>query len=225
MNILPALLIAIAGQGGQAGQAGQPGRLHSYPAAGHPQFQGANLIPNGDFSQGNTGFMSSFPYTAPAQNALWGGYYTIAKEFNRPQLHDLIATEPFTAAQPNANSQIFFANAGGVGVSVLWSSVVNCQPNTAYRLSFKAISLSGSRMRNGHQVPTSDWVPHLSIGVNWDRSSGQPTGCGEYQEIDMNWNSGSATSAAISIVRRPFVHGGGLIGIADIRMVPAEQKP
>jgi len=174
---------------------------------------GLNLIPNGDFSAGNTGFSSpSLSYYDPAINCLWPAGFTIASTFNSPQLHTLVAAQEFAAPKrPNGNEQVLFANAGGTESLVLWTTRVNCKPNTTYRLSFQSISLSGG----------NEWTPTYEIRVNGVRSEPQPAGTGSYSEIKMHWDSKGAKTATISIVRMPIPHGGGLIGIGNIEMIPS----
>jgi hypothetical protein len=38
--------------------------------------------------------------------------------------------------------------------------------------------------------------------------------------MSMVWNSGNTDSATLSIIRMPIAHGGGLIAISNIEMVP-----
>jgi Mg-chelatase subunit ChlD len=170
-----------------------------------------NLIPNGDFSLGNWGFTSpDNAYIAPSENALWGGYYTIAPRFDNPQLHRNIPQEAYAAPKrPNGDEQVFYANSGGTGTRVMWTTTVKCKPNSSYRISFQAISLSQG----------IEWTPTYEIRVNGERSEPQTAGSGTYAEVSMTWNSKGARVATISIVRLPIPHGGGLIGLANIEMV------
>lgn len=171
--------------------------------------RGANLITNGDFSLGNSGFSSGLDYNSPADNCLWSGSYTIAPEFNHPRLHTL-AEERVEPYRIRSGSQVFYANAGGDGPLVLWSSVVKCQPNTTYLISFQSNSLNTER----------EWIPDYEIRIGDDRSSPQPAGFMAYRMITMVWNSRNTTSATVSIVRLPHDHNTGIIGITDIRMAP-----
>ncbi|CAN5416508.1 hypothetical protein BH11ARM1_BH11ARM1_16340 [soil metagenome] len=45
-------------------------------------------------------------------------------------------------------------------------------------------------------------------------------GCGKYYKASMRWNSRKNTIATIKIVRQRIPHGGGLIGISNIQMIP-----
>ncbi|MBS1702084.1 MAG: VWA domain-containing protein [Armatimonadetes bacterium] len=176
-----------------------------------PDPRSKNLIFNGDFAFGNQGFTSPvLPYTPPADNCLWGMFYTVAPAFNSPQLHRLIQASPFSAAKSvTGNEQALFANAGGTDSMVILTTTVECKPNTQYRLSFQGISLT----------PGVEWVPTYEIRVNGERSDAQAAGQLCYQEVSMKWNSKSATHATISIVRMPIPHGGGIIGISNLEMV------
>lgn len=169
-----------------------------------------NLIANGDFSQGSLGFSIAGEYIAPAPNCLWGGYYTIAPRFNEPQLHRLIPRKEYAAPKrPQGNEKVFFANVGGTGMHTILLTTVKCKPNTSYRISFQIASLSKGR----------GWIPTYEIRIGGERSEPQPAGYDAYKEISMIWNSGSLTTATMSISRMPIPHGGGLIAIANIEMI------
>lgn len=188
----------------------------------------ANIIPNGDFSQGNVGFTSALPYAKPEFNCLWGGYYTVASTFNRPPLHKLIAIDSFpSAVKKTGNEKVFYANAGGTEPLVVWQSTVKCQPKTRYLITFNVVSLSG-HVEYGDppkQVPTAEWVPEFEIWANSQISPPFEAGCGTYYKAKMVWDSAKETSAIIKIVRTKFPHGGGLIGISNIEMVPIKVAP
>lgn len=184
-----------------------------------------NLIPNGDFSKGNVGFSSDLPYVKPSFNCLWPGAYTVNASFDRPQLHRLIAPEPFPAPiKRTGKEKVFFANAGGTEPLMIWSTTVKCEPQTKYLISFNCISLSG-HIEEGdppHQVATMEWVPDFVIYANNQASPPLQCGCGKYYKATMLWNSGKSTSATIKIIRDKIAHGAGLIGISNIQMVPVK---
>ena len=184
-----------------------------------------NIIPNGDFSQGNVGFKTELPYVEPAFNCLWPNGYTIASVFNDPQLHTLIAIEPFSAPHKRTGKEnVFFANVGGVDPVMVWSAQVKCEPKTQYRISFLCASLSGHE-DNGtppRQVPSEDWVPNFEIRANKDVSPEFTAGQGKFYRASMLWNSTTSKTATIKIVRTKFPHGGGLIAISNIEMVPVK---
>lgn len=171
----------------------------------------ANLIPNGDFSFGNTGFTSERSYIDPSPNCLWGGYYTIAPAFNSPQLHSNIPNRAYSAPR---GGQVFYMNSGTKEAYTLWSTTVSCKPRTRYQIRFLEIGLSGS----------PEYVNTYEIRVNGQRSEPQLGGDGKYVEIAFEWNSGTSTSATVSIRRLPQAHIGGIIGICNIEMVPVGKE-
>ena len=167
-----------------------------------------NLVPNGDFSLGNSGFASDREYIQPSQNCLWGGRYTVAAAFNSPnQLHVTAPLQPFSAP---GGGQVLYMNSGGSDQFVVWSTRVHCNPHSKYRISFHEIGLSGGR----------EWVNSYEIRVDKDRSEPQLGGDGSYVKISYDWDSGTSTTATLSIVRLPKAHDGGVIGIANIEMHP-----
>jgi Ca-activated chloride channel homolog len=176
--------------------------------------EGPNLIPNGDFSQGNTGFVSGLNYVAPAYNALWPASYTVAPSFTQPaHLHRLISAHPYTSPERTNREQVMYANAGGTDTLVMWTATVKCEPNTTYRISFHGISLT----------PGQEWIPTYEIQVNGDRSLGQQPGAGVYNEISRTWHSGNSRVATVSIVKMPMRHTAGLVAIAAIKMVKSDR--
>lgn len=182
-----------------------------------------NIIPNGDFAQGNVGFTSELPYVEPTFNCLWPSGYTVASGFNHPLLHQLIAPEPFMPPKKQSgNEKAFFANAGGPERMVVWATEVKCQPKTRYLITFNSISFSG-HIEDGnppHQVATPEWVPDFEIWANDERGTPYKAGQGRYQRAKMVWYSRDKKTATVKIVRMEIPHGGGLIGITNIEMVP-----
>jgi len=188
--------------------------------------QSENLIPNGDFSKGNVGFVSQLPYIKPADNCLWGGYYTIASRFDRPQLHRLIGQEPYLVPNRHTGEEkILFANSGGVEAQVLWATEVKVQPNTKYLITFNCISLSGDQYDGtpSRQVPDMTWDPDFEITANGESSGLFQAGLGKYYKGSMIWTSKKATTADLKIIRAKLAHGGGIVGICNIQMVPYKE--
>jgi len=168
----------------------------------------ANIVVNGDFSFGNTGFVSDREYIKPSPQCLWGAYYTVTDRFDSPMLlHSNVPARPFSAP---GGGKVLFMNSGMTDQFTVWSSKVRCKPHTKYRFSFNEIGLSGGR----------DWINSYEIRINGGRSEAQMGGDGTYVEIDYEWDSGTARSATVSIVRIPRSHPGGIIGVCNITMVP-----
>lgn len=200
--------------------------LFSGIASGNTLPTDGNIIPNGDFSKGNTGFVCQLPYVKPAIDCLWPCTYTVARAFNEPQLHHLIAPESFSAPKPKTRKeQVLFMNAGGQDPVTVWQTEVKCQPNTKYLISFCSISLSGYILEGNppHQMATMEWMPDFEIWAGDEPSQPIQAGKGEYSRGSMVWESKKKTSAVIKIVRTRMEHTGGLIGISNIEMIPLRE--
>jgi hypothetical protein len=169
--------------------------------------KGPNLILNGDFSLGNVGFESDLPYIAPSPNCLWGGYYTVASSFNSPhQLHTNVPRDAYAAPK---GGQVLYMNSGGTHRFTVWSAEVKCKPRTKYRIRFREIGLSGG----------PEWTNSYEIRVGGSRSEAQLGGVFTFAQIEYVWDSGSSSSAKVSIVRLPHPRMGGVVGIANVEMV------
>ncbi len=102
---------------------------------------GGNLIINGSFESGNTGFTSEYTYVAPVFNALQPeGIYTIT---NPGQTAASVHSD-FSACQPQAGAKYMVINGtSGFGVKV-WCQTVPVTANTGYLLSAYATSVHPS---------------------------------------------------------------------------------
>ncbi|MBS1724328.1 MAG: VWA domain-containing protein [Armatimonadetes bacterium] len=149
-------------------------------------------------------------FTPATENCLWPAAYTIAQRFDQPQLHRLVSAQPFAAPE---GGDVYFANCGGTETMEVLQAKVDCKPNTNYRISLQAISLT----------PGREWIPTFEIRVNGHRSEPRPAGELSYEKIETVWNSGAARTATIRVMRMAIPHGGGVIGLANWRIVPVTE--
>jgi gliding motility-associated-like protein len=168
---------------------------------------GSNLITNGNFNQGNTGFTSDYKYVT--SNTTEGEYF--------------VGTNPIAW---NSNSgpctdhttgfgNMLMINGSPVPDAKVWSQTINVVPNTNYTFSLWIQSFSPfnpAQLRfsiNGLQMGTDFFS--TNIVCDWKRHS-------------INWNSGSNTTAAISIVNRNTVAFGNDFTLDDISFAPVSIK-
>ncbi|MCW5947172.1 MAG: hypothetical protein KIT74_09090 [Fimbriimonadales bacterium] len=175
--------------------------------------QPTNLIWNGDFSQGNVGFVSSVNYVSPDYNCLWHDGYTIAPVWNNPVLHRLITPGEYSAPEKQTgNEQVLYMNIDGTESKLIWAAEVACDPQTNYDLSFWTICLSGE-----------PYVLEYQFVVNGEKGPVQSGGFGSFKKVTMRWNSGSNTMARVAIMRMPRAHYyGGVSAFANITMIRAD---
>lgn len=160
---------------------------------------GANLIVNGNFSQGNTGFTSGYNYTS--NNVTEGQYF--------------VGTNPATwntslsscGDHTSGSGNMMLVNGSPVADINVWRQTVNVEPNTNYAFSTWIQAL----------YPPNP--AQLQFSIN-----GQVTGamitaslptC-TWKQFYTTWNSGNNTTADISIVNKNIQIQGNDFALDDI---------
>lgn len=167
---------------------------------------GDNLIRNGDFSLGNTGFLSDYNYSPGS--GIPEGTFTITNNIsswhpNLPNCGD------HTGASSNGN--MLAVNGSSVMNAVVWKQDVSLQPNTNYAFSAWLQSLSGV---NPAQLQFS--INGVVIGPVFTAGS---SAC-HWQEFYTTWNSGNLNSATIAIVNKNVAFNGNDFALDDISFAP-----
>lgn len=169
------------------------------------------LVVNGDFEAGNTGFATDYEYVSnTTPNSLFprGGLYTV---HNDPHFTH---TNFWGADHTTADGYGNFMLVNGTSNKIVWKQTVTVIPNTTYYFSAYAVSLNN----------VSPFA-NLKFRVN-NADLGTPTGAlpskssdnnpGNWQRFYGNWNSGSNTTATIEIVNLQNAEGGNDFGLDDI---------
>lgn len=151
----------------------------------------SELVTNGDFSAGNTGFTSG--YTKVTTFSDTHGVYDV-----RPA--DQISNQTFSDwtyitkdASDNASGNVFLADGPDRGTPPAWSQTVAVLPNSTYVFSFYAAEVSN---------PSTN---AQLVGMINGMASSDPSGTvdaisGQWIKGMFTWNSGSNTTAILSIV-------------------------
>lgn len=168
---------------------------------------GANLVVNGDFSAGNTGFTSAYTYAA--NGAPTGVYYV------GPNPGTWLPGSPSCTDHTNGSGNMLLVNGAQQGGAGVWSETIAVQPNTNY--SFSA------------------WLDNITTvnpAILQFSINGQPMGsqltanvntC-VWDQFYTTWNSGSATTAVISIVNQNTVLSGNDFALDDISFAPVTME-
>lgn len=165
---------------------------------------GLNLINNGDFESGNSGFTSGY---AHSPGNLWPeGVYEV--------LPDPSASHPNFAACPDHTSgsgSMMAVNGAGVSNVEVWCQSISISPNTQYVFSAWLTSLVG----------TSPALLQFSINGSplGGIFSATPATC-NWQEFYAIWNSGSNTTATICINNQNTAVSGNDFALDDISFAP-----
>ncbi len=166
----------------------------------------SNLIVNGDFSAGNTGFTSQYLYSPG--NLSSDTSYDIGTD---PQT-DNPSGLSFGDHTTGSGLMMLVNGATNSGV-ILWAETVNVTPNQTYSLCAWMAQWAAPR-------PFST-MEFLINGVQAG-SDFTNTAAGTWQQFSSIWNSGSATQAAITIVDLNLDYSGNDFALDDISFGPAE---
>lgn len=167
-----------------------------------------NLVPNGDFSKGNTLFGSDYAF---ATNNTVEGQYTVGtsgKAFNG----SLVSVGDHTSGA----TPMFIGN-GKATPDRVWftASVITVTPNTQYYFEAWVMNLCcASGLGDGiHPVGPSALSFYANDALLGTRTS---TKLGEWEGLSTVWNSGSATSVTLKLVNANTEALGNDFAVDDI---------
>lgn len=167
----------------------------------------ANLISNGNFSAGNTGFTSQYLYTS--SNNADGQYYVGTS----PQAW-YFAHYPCTD-HTTGNGNMLLVNGSSTPDLEVWKTTTTVTPNTNYTFSVWICSIS---------TPSP---AELAFSINGNNIGGQINGslppC-TWVQFYTTWNSGDATSAIVSVINKNTAAFGNDFALDDISFAPFSVK-
>ena len=199
------------GNGGNSGNGGVGGALlidagDSATPDGKPI--AVNLIPNGDFSQGNTLFGSDYAF---ATTNTTEGQYTVGD--NAQAFNGLL----ITAGDHTTGSGLMFIGNGKPTPDRVWytTASIGVQPNTTYYFETFVMNLCcASGLGNGvDPVGPSELSFYANDQLLGTRTSSK---LGVWEGLTTSWNSGSATSVSLKLVNANTVAAGNDFAADDI---------
>jgi gliding motility-associated-like protein len=168
------------------------------------QSAGTNLIVNGDFSLGNTGFTSQYTYTPPL-NVPEAEYYI----GTNPQAWN-VGMSPCTD-HTTGGGNMMLVNGAAVDNVVVWSETIAVQPNTNYAFSTWVQSIS-----NVSPARLQFSINGINIGSIFQANNATCL----WEQFYTTWNSGTTISAVISIVNKNLIAFGNDFALDDISFAP-----
>lgn len=163
---------------------------------------GPELVVNGDFSQGNVGFQTTYTFSTFA----WPDYYGIANSSTNPNPGSWMNCGDHTGG-----GNYMWADASSSNQNMpIWQENFAVQPNTNYVFSFWMCNV------NGDSVTCPPGVVQFSInGVALGSMLQAPNPHCVWIQNCVVWNSGSATQANISILNQNAFFSGNDFGFDD----------
>ena len=165
-----------------------------------------NLIVNGDFSQGNTGFSTDYQYLANAGvNGVQKAYGIVPAANNWFQFF-----QPCTSNAPSAgNMMVVDGSTSNAGNDKVWGQTVTVLPNTTYTFSYWLQTIA---------TPNQALIEVKINGVTIGTSTAPASNC-QTTQYSYTWNSGSNTSAQIAIYDKIIIANGNDFSFDDISLI------
>ena len=162
-----------------------------------------NLIKNGDFTNGNNSFTSDYKYTT--NDLVPEGNYAVG--INPHSYHDAFsACKDHTSGSGN----MLIVNGIPVSNSIVWEQTISIKANQDYAFYAYVTPVS----------PLNPPILQFSInGKVLGTPFITPLGTCTWNKFYAIWNSGSSTSAVISIVNQNIIANGNDFAIDDIKYV------
>jgi hypothetical protein len=154
---------------------------------------GPNLVVNGDFSAGNTGFSTEYALTTMTPYLFQDGVHGIYAVEAANAVAGSSAYGDWTnvTTDPSGgNGNLFVADGATTDpAATVWSETVAVNPHTNYTFSFDAAEISNACCSNAQFLPTVNATNGTVLDLNgaWQSNS------------TFVWNSGSSTSAVLSL--------------------------
>lgn len=148
----------------------------------------ANILLNGDFSSGNSGFTSGYTYSPG--NITPETTYDVVTD---PKLsHSGAALNYWDHTSGTGTGNMLAVNGATTSNVTVWSQTVSVAQNTVYGFEFYMSHWSSTTQNLAHLNVLFNGI---SLGV-----TNSPTTAGYWQQFLASWDSGAATSLTISMV-------------------------
>ncbi|MBN8687740.1 MAG: gliding motility-associated C-terminal domain-containing protein [Chitinophagales bacterium] len=170
----------------------------------HSLTTGANLITNGDFSAGNSGFNSQYLYDPGS--GYNPGVYTVTN--NLQAWHPAM---PACGDHTTGTGNMMAVNGAETPNEKVWTQTIAVQPNTNYMFSTWLQHVTSS---NPARLQFS--INNVTLGPVFVANNSTCI----WDQFYATWNSGNNTTAIISIVNQNIVYSGNDFTLDDIVFAP-----
>jgi len=153
---------------------------------------GVNLLTNGDFELGNTGFGSTYAYNTGTY-----GRYVIT---NNPSSVDATYFINGTDHTPSPGTKMMVVDGAETSGAIVWSQTIVVNPNTAYQFSYYAENINNTGTANFAKLQL--YVNNVPVGtINTISAT-------SWNQYLCNVNSGTSTSLQLTLINT-FIGGDG----------------
>ena len=186
------------------------------------EFVGQNLVTNGDFEAGNTGFVSDYSYTSPSLMCGNWGIYSIVSRITEVGAPLGCNNTIWAAADRNGAGGKFMLIDPSAATGVndrIWSQTVTVCPNTDYVFSVwtKNVYYSEATGYSGVDPNFQFTINGIALsGANFIMPRQLRSDSLKWIKVQGTWNSGAATSANLRIANMIPGNYGNDLAIDDI---------
>lgn len=179
-----------------------------------------NIVTNGDFENGNTGFTSGYSYYTTNSNT-WGiigaeGSYTV--NTSSAIVHNNFGEYPcLDHTYGNGTGKCMYVNGAGTANTTVWQQVISVQPNTDHIFITWVASLAQG------QTSGASSLARLQFSINGQTIGDiftAPATTAQWQQFYQIWNSGNSTTATIRILNQNTAGSGNDFALDDISFSP-----
>ena len=167
----------------------------------------SNLVVNGDFSSGNTGFSSDYQYfTSVGVNGTQKAYGIVTAANSWFQFFP-----PCTGHTPTSgNVMVVDGSTSNSGNDKVWGQTITVVPNQNYTFSYWLQTVA---------TPNPAIIDVMINGVSIGSETAPSVNC-QWVQYSYVWNSGSNTTAQIAIYDRVVISNGNDFAFDDISFTP-----
>lgn len=169
-----------------------------------------NLVVNGDFEAGNTGFTSQYSYS-PGGNTTEGQYTVRTDPF--PWNSNFVSAIDHSVP----GSMMYVGNGSPTDGQIVWQSdTINVAANTDYFFEAWVMNVCCKPSYTGaNSASTLEFsINGVSLGIKTTNLAN----AGTWEGLSTTWNSGSDTLARLKLINRNTAAGGNDFAIDDINL-------
>jgi gliding motility-associated-like protein len=159
-----------------------------------------DLVVNGNFSAGNTGFSTNYSLGAGGSFGPLTNPGTYATTTSPNLVHTNFAA---FGDHTTGTGSMMVCNGSTVANDIVWSQTITVTPNTNYNFSAWVASAWGP-LTAGQEAQLQFSINSTLVGSVFNA----PLTAGSWSNFAVNWNSGASTSAVITIVDQNIVASG-----------------
>ncbi|MFC4232960.1 gliding motility-associated C-terminal domain-containing protein [Parasediminibacterium paludis] len=164
---------------------------------------GNNLVVNGDFSAGNTGFTSQYLYSL---SGIPEGVYFVGT--NSYPWHPFLNPH---VDHTTGTGNMLLVNGDTVFNIIIWKQDISVIPNTNYIFSVWLQSIY-----SGNPAELQFSINGNPVGNIFKASATE----GQWQQFYTTWQSGNTTNASISVINKDTIRTGNDFALDDIVFAP-----